>query len=106
MKVLKAPTESLEWTRRVGCPQLVVRISNLKLTVSHIVVLRGGCLWKTLLHPNVLPFLGLTVTKDLFAMVSEWMGNGNVEDFVRVRSGADRPKPVCFSFGSLHFNGR
>ena len=38
--------------------------------------------WKTLRHPNVLPLIGVTMTDDRFAMVSEWMTNGNITQFV------------------------
>ena len=38
--------------------------------------------WKTLNHPNVLPLLGVMVAEDRFAMVSEWITNGNINRFV------------------------
>ena len=39
--------------------------------------------WKTLRHPNVLPLIGVTMTETQFAMVSEWMANGNMNNFVK-----------------------
>ena len=39
--------------------------------------------WKSLNHLNMLPLLGVMVTEDRFAMVSEWMMNGNINQFVR-----------------------
>ena len=39
-------------------------------------------MWATLRHPNVLPLLGVTLSKNHFAMVSEWMENGNITEFV------------------------
>ena len=51
--------------------------------------------WKTLCHPNVLPLLGATMTEDRFVMVSEWMTNGSINEFVKVHVGADRLKLVC-----------
>jgi len=39
--------------------------------------------WKTLRHPNVLPLLGVTMTENLFAMISDWMASGNINDFVK-----------------------
>ena len=56
--------------------------------------------WKTLHHPNVLPLLGVTLDKPnfLFAMVSEWMTNGNINEFIKVHQDADRYELVRFHF--------
>jgi serine/threonine protein kinase len=43
---------------------------------------REGVVWKHLRHPNVLPLIGVTVSERRFAMVSEWMENGNINEFV------------------------
>jgi serine/threonine protein kinase len=50
--------------------------------------------WKTLRHPNVLPLLGVTMTEDRFAMVSEWMASGSISEFVELHADADRLKLV------------
>jgi len=48
-------------------------------------------MWSALRHPNVLPLLGVTTMPDGgFAMVSEWMTNGNVNEFMKKHSDADR----------------
>lgn len=47
-------------------------------------------MWSTLHHPNVLPLLGVMMTNAQFAMVSEWMVNGNISQFVEVHPDADR----------------
>ena len=46
--------------------------------------------WKTLRHPNVLPLKGVTMSETQFAMVSEWMVNGNINDFVKANPDANR----------------
>ena len=46
--------------------------------------------WKSLLHPNVLPLLGVTMSHKHFAMISEWMANGNINEFLRDNRDADR----------------
>ena len=43
---------------------------------------REGVAWKHLRHPNILPLLGVTVSERRFAMVSEWMEHGNINEFV------------------------
>jgi serine/threonine protein kinase len=46
--------------------------------------------WKTLRHPNVLSLLGFTMGNGQFAMVSEWMINGNINEFVKARKDVNR----------------
>ena len=57
--------------------------------------------WKTLCHPNVLPLLGVTVTETQFMMASEWMENGNINDFVKADTNVDQLGLVCFHSTSL-----
>ena len=52
-------------------------------------------MWKALHHSNVLPLLGVTMAHNRFVMVSEWMRNGNIIDFLRNRD-ADRLELVRF----------
>ena len=54
--------------------------------------------WSTLRHPNVLPLLGATMTDVQFVMVSEWMVNGNINEFLKVNPNADRLGLVRFQF--------
>ena len=63
-------------------------------------------MWSTLRHPNVLPLLGATMTGVQFTMVSEWMANGNISEFVKVHPGADRLGLVSFPFQVLLFSFR
>jgi len=52
--------------------------------------------WKTLRHPNVLSLLGVTMGVNQFAMVSEWMPNGNINKFVKAHGDANRFELVGF----------
>ena len=54
--------------------------------------------WSALCHPNVLPLLGAITTDNRFVMVSEWMDNGNINEFVGVYPDADRLGLVCVPF--------
>jgi len=47
-------------------------------------------MWKILRHPNVLPLLGVTMSDDYFASVSEWMPNGNINEFVKAHRDVNR----------------
>ena len=55
--------------------------------------------WWTLRHPNVLPLLGATMSEGRLVMVSEWMVNGDINEFVDANTNADRLELVRFSFG-------
>jgi serine/threonine protein kinase len=46
--------------------------------------------WNTLRHPNVLPLLGVTMDNQHFVMVSEWMANGNINEFVKAHGDTNR----------------
>ena len=59
--------------------------------------------WNTLRHPNVLSLLGVTMTENLSVVVSEWMVKGNINEFVKVNTKADRLELVRFSSIVLTF---
>ena len=50
----------------------------------------------TLRHPNVLPLLGVIMGEYHFAMASEWMINGNINEFVDANRDANRFELVGF----------
>jgi len=52
--------------------------------------------WKTLRHQNVLPLLGVTMDTYHFAMVSEWMKDGNINEFIKVNRDVNRFELVWF----------
>ena len=52
--------------------------------------------WKALRHPNVLPLLGVVMSKTQFVMVSEWMVHGNIIQFVTANQVTNRFKLVSF----------
>jgi hypothetical protein len=55
----------------------------------------------SLRHPNVLPLLGVVADETHLAMISVWMGNGNVREFLKVDTNADRLELVRFLFRIL-----
>jgi serine/threonine protein kinase len=61
-------------------------------------------MWGRLLHPNIVPFLGVTDAPAPLSMVSEWMPNGDVRHYVRKHPEVDRLQLVrhIVSFGVFH----
>ena len=59
--------------------------------------------WKTLSHPNVLPLLGVIMIENHFAMVSEWMTNGSINEFVRANKDINQFKLVRLEFFYWHY---
>ena len=57
--------------------------------------------WKSLQHHNVLPLVGVMMSEDQFAMVSDWMVNGNINEFIEENPDADRLGLVGLSFEVL-----
>ena len=58
--------------------------------------------WKTLSHPNVLPLLGVKMEYQQFVMVSEWMENGNINEFVETHKDVNRFELVGFCTAVFH----
>jgi serine/threonine protein kinase len=59
----------------------------LALTLTAQRYLKEAIMWNFLRHPNVLPLCGILMdsSRSLFAMVSEWMTNGNINFYVKGR---------------------
>ncbi|KAF9643599.1 kinase-like protein [Thelephora ganbajun] len=47
-------------------------------------------IWRRISHPNIVPFLGVSEAPAPLSMVSEWMPNGNVREYVRKNPGTSR----------------
>ena len=59
--------------------------------------------WKRLSHPNILELIGVMVGDEGCAMVSPWMENGNIAEFLRKDSRANPLKLVCTMFHFVRF---
>lgn len=68
----------------------VVKVVTSNLNAIYSGFCREVVAWKHLRHPNILPLLGVTINDDQFAMVSEWMDNGNITEFVQKDYDANR----------------
>ncbi|KAF9644312.1 hypothetical protein BDM02DRAFT_991187 [Thelephora ganbajun] len=45
-------------------------------------------MWKRLTHPNILPLLGVTITP--LQLISNWVPDGNLSEYIKDNSDADR----------------
>ena len=59
---------------------------------------REVILWKSLDNPNVLPLLGAAMGGKYFRMVSKWMNNGNINEFVEAHRSVNRFELVRSSY--------
>jgi hypothetical protein len=50
---------------------------------------------KRLLHPNILPFLGVSSALYPFCVVAPWMKNGNIFRYSKANPRVDRLQLVC-----------
>ncbi|KAF9781280.1 kinase-like domain-containing protein [Thelephora terrestris] len=74
--------------------EVTVAVKSLRISESDdkIRIRKRFCkevaMWKNLSHPNVLTLIGVpdTLEKGRFSMVSVWMVNGNIMDFVRTHA--------------------
>lgn len=53
-------------------------------------------MWRHLRHPNVLPLFAATFDKEAvrFALVSKWMDNGNINEFIKKHDNVNRAQLV------------
>ena len=62
----------------------------------HQVFCEEVVVWKRISHPNIVPFLGISGAHTPLSMVSEWMPNGNVRDYVGENPETSRLHLVCW----------
>ena len=53
-------------------------------------------MWKRLVHPNIVPLLG--ITPDPLQLISGWMPGGDLTDHIKKHSDADRVSLVGVPF--------
>ena len=81
--------------KRVGFPVCQrARVNRLVPTTQRFC--KEVMTWKALRHPNVLPLLGVMMDNNQLAMVSEWMANGNINEFIKTHRDANRFELVGF----------
>lgn len=65
--------------------------------------LREGEIWRNLRHPNVLPCLGVLEAIGNLFLVSPYMRNGTIQQYLAENQEADRHELVCLSRSLLCF---
>lgn len=107
VKVLKVYlTSDLDKITHVGSQHLLSEICCLRADSDFLQKFcKEVMTWKTLCHRNVLPLLGVTMGNNQFAMASEWMANGNINEFLEAKRddshfmfSTGRFELVCFLF--------
>ncbi|KAJ7666763.1 kinase-like domain-containing protein [Mycena polygramma] len=66
---------------------------------------REAVIWRQLCHPNLLPFFGVYYLDNRLCLVSPWMRNGNIMEFLRTHSNTNRLSlilDVAFGVRYLH----
>ena len=60
---------------------------------------KGAAAWKRLRHPNIVPFIGVTASP--LQIISGWMSNGTLIEFIEKNSSVNRinlvssPRQLC-----------
>ncbi|KAF9783960.1 kinase-like domain-containing protein [Thelephora terrestris] len=82
------------WKRDYRGQQVAVKVLKVYEDSDLRKVTRRFCkefiTWKFLRHPNVLPLLGVIMSGNQLMMVSEWMPNGNITEFVKTHENVNR----------------
>lgn len=82
------------WKGKHQGREVAVKVLKVYLTSDFDEITRRFCkevmTWKTLRHQNLLPLLGVTMNNNQFAMVSEWMINGNINEFIEEHGDVNR----------------
>lgn len=54
-------------------------------------------IWKRFSDPNILPLIGAYMRGPELVMVSEWMQNGNIKQYLHKNPHVNKPSLVCAS---------
>jgi len=77
------------WRTTVAIKRLLVNVSHLEKIKERFC--REVFMWKRLSDPNTIPLLGAYIRGSELVMISEWMDNGNVMQYLRKNSRANKP---------------
>ncbi|KAF8732470.1 kinase-like protein, partial [Rhizoctonia solani] len=87
----------------VKVPRIVEDASQMEM--KNLYASREIHTWSKCNHPNILPLLGLAIFRNRLAIVSPWMQNGNLPNFLKKNPNADRFQlctQICDGVAYLH----
>ena len=101
MKALRVYRKGdVQKVKKVPHPVLLISLTTIA-NYRHQMFCKEVVIWKRISHPNIVPFLGVLEGPAPLCMVSEWMPNGNVRDYVGKNPEASRLQLVCWLESSL-----
>ena len=92
--------EDVQKVKKVTHPVLLISLTPVA-NYRHQILCKEVAMWKRITHPNIVPFLGVSEAPAPLNMVSEWMPNGNVRDYVGKNPETSRLQLVCWLESSL-----
>ena len=78
------------WTRSNGCVTVPYCDGRMNSANPNQRFYREIVAWKYVSHPNVLPFLGVSETLFSFCIISPWLRNGNIVEYIQKHREANR----------------
>ncbi|KAG6852347.1 hypothetical protein C0991_000494 [Blastosporella zonata] len=96
---------------RLVCVKVLKLYQNSDQSLLHKSFSREAVVWGQLSHSNILPFIGIHRLNDphrRLCLVSPWMLNGNIHEFLKTRPQLDRTSLICdiaSGMEYLHNNG-
>ena len=73
--------DDVQKVKKVPHPVLLISLTTIA-NYRHQMFCKEVVMWKRISHPNIVPFLGVSEAPAPLCMISEWMSNGNVRDYV------------------------
>ncbi|KAF9786165.1 kinase-like domain-containing protein [Thelephora terrestris] len=100
------------WKGKFCAQDVAVKVIRTYSNDDSLKIMKRFCkevfMWRFLQHPNILPLIGTSMSENRFAMVSEWMPNGNINQFTKSHPEVNRPTllaGVAKGLIYLHGNG-
>ena len=89
IKALRVYEGDMQKVKKVTHPVLPISLTTIT-NYRHQTFCEEVVVWGRISHPNIVPFLGVSKAYASLSMVSEWMPNRNVRDYVVTKPEASR----------------
>jgi serine/threonine protein kinase len=91
VKALRVHGIQVQAAKKVRCVRVSASCSTFILEQAYLHEL---VVWKCLRHPNIVPFIGVSLLFEV-SLVSEWMSGGTLSSFISQYPDHDRSALVC-----------